>query len=58
MNDFHPAPVEERAFFTKRLQEEQAALRQAEGSGSAWRHRRLVTRYEVVLSLYEGSRAG
>jgi hypothetical protein len=58
MSDFHPTPVEERAFFTKRLQEEQAALRQAEGSGSAWRHRRLVTRYEVVLSLYEGGRAG
>lgn len=58
MNDLHSAPGEERAFFTRRLQEEKAALNGAESSASEWRHRRLVTRYEVVLSLYEGGRAG
>lgn len=58
MTEFDPAPAEERAFFTRRLQEEQAALRRAKGLDLALRHRRLVTRYEVVLSLYGGSRAG
>nr|WP_295371374.1 hypothetical protein [uncultured Sphingosinicella sp.] len=56
MNDIRPAPAEERAFFTKRLQEETLALKDAQDTASAWRHRRLVTRYEVVLSLYEGAR--
>jgi hypothetical protein len=57
MNDFRPAPAEERAFFTKRLQEETLALKAAQDTAAAWRHRRMVTRYEVVLSLYEGVRA-
>jgi hypothetical protein len=48
---------DERAFFKRRLEEERRALEAASGSPWAWRHRRLVTRYELVLSLYEGAEA-
>jgi hypothetical protein len=48
---------DERAFFSRRLEEERAALRATSDPGVAWRHRRLVTRYELVLSLYKGAEA-
>ena len=48
---------DERAFFKRRLEEEKWALATTSDPARAWRHRRLVTRYELVLSLYEGVEA-
>jgi hypothetical protein len=48
---------DERAFFQRRLEEEKRALATTCDPARAWRHRRLVTRYELVLSLYEGVEA-